>query len=61
MVKEKCLCSPDQKTKSRSRVQRRRNYDTYAMRVEGRSKEGFISFTKLTVKKKELVLPRLVP
>jgi hypothetical protein len=45
-VKKKCLCSPDQKTKSRSRVQRRRTDDTYAVRVEGRSKEGFISFTK---------------
>jgi hypothetical protein len=46
MVRRKCLCSPDQKIKSRSRVQEGKSEDTYAVRVEGRSKEGFISFTK---------------
>jgi ribosomal protein S30 len=43
MVRRKCLCSPDQKQKQSPR---RKDEDTYAVRVEGRSKEGFISFTK---------------
>jgi hypothetical protein len=46
IVKKKCLCSLDQKTKRRNKFQRRRTDDTYAVRVEGRRKEGFISLTK---------------
>jgi hypothetical protein len=42
-VKKKCLYNLDQKKKQ---IPKRRTNDTYAVRVEGRSKEGFISFTK---------------
>jgi hypothetical protein len=46
VVRRKHLCSPHQNIKRRRRFQRRKVEDTYAVRVEGRSMEGFISLLR---------------
>ena len=53
MVRRKCLCSPNQKIKT---SEESKKDDSYEVRVEGRSKKGFISFK---CKLRELMLPRV--
>jgi hypothetical protein len=45
-VRRKCLCSLDKKIKNRRRVQEEEAVGSYAVRVEGRSMEGFISLLR---------------
>jgi hypothetical protein len=45
-MRRKCLCSPDQKIKRQKQIPGRKVEDTYAVRVEGRSMEGFISLLR---------------
>jgi ribosomal protein S30 len=46
MVKKKVSLQSRSEDQKQKQSPRRKNEDTYAVRVEGRSKEGFISFTK---------------
>jgi hypothetical protein len=45
-MRRKCLCSPDQEDQKQKQIPRRKVEDTYEVRVEGRSMEGFISLLR---------------
>jgi len=56
-VKKKVYLHSKSRYQKKKQIPRRKTEDTYEIRVEGRSKEGFISFTKCKIR--ELVPPRV--